>query len=350
MIYIIQLFIITLMSYFVVKQIIEHAVSLDLLDIPNERSHHCNIIPRGAGIGFIGVLFAALVIFEFQLFLEYWFIFLAILIVFGVGIYDDRHEVSAKIKFITIFIAVLILCLNGMCIDSLGVWYGYDIHLVWWLAVPFTLFALAGFTNALNLLDGIDGISGTVSIVILLFFAFLGFEHGDHLLVVLSTFTIASVIGFLFLNWSPAKIFMGDSGSLSLGFIISVLAVLSLPYVHPIAIPYLTAIPILDTLIVMIRRIRRGKSPFKPDKTHLHHILVKFFENNVPKTVIFLAVMQTIFSGIGYAIIDSMHKADGRNIPLFALIGFALLFVLFYMIFTGIKRRQNLIDKKQKKQ
>ena len=122
--------------------------------------------------------------------------------------------------------------------------------------------------------------------------------------------------------------------------IISVLAVLSIEYIHPVTILYLAAIPILDTLIVMIRRIRRKKSPFSPDKTHLHHILVKFFDNNIQRTVGFLVLLQVIFSGIGYAIIDSMSKGDEKNIPLFALIGFMLLFVLFYMIFTGIKKRQ----------
>lgn len=349
MLLIVQLILITLFSYLLVKQVIKHAHDLHLLDIPNERSHHCDIIASGAGIGFVAALFVGVIVFEFQLFLEYWFIFLSIFIVFAMGIYDDRHDVSAKLKFIAIFLAVGVLCLNDMSIDSLGVWYDYDISLVWWVAVPFSMFALAGFTNALNLIDGIDGLSSSISVVMLLFFAFLGFEYGDNLLIVLSTFTIASVIGFMFLNWHPAKIFMGDSGSLSLGFIISVLAVVSLKYIHPVAILYLTAIPLLDTLIVMIRRIRRGKSPFSPDKTHLHHILVKFFDNNVPQTVSFLVLMQIIFSGIGYALLDSMSKGEGKNIPLFALIGFILLVIVFYMIFTGIKKRQKVIDKKVKK-
>ena len=341
----VQLFFTTLFSYLLVKQVIKHAHDLELLDVPNERSHHCNIIPSGGGIGFVAALFSGVVIFEFSLFLEYWYLFLSILIVFAMGVYDDRHDVSAKLKFIAIFIAVGLLSLYDLSINTLGNWYGYDLNLLWWIAVPFSMFAVAGFTNALNLIDGIDGLSSSISVVILLFFVFLGFKYEDNLLVMLSMFTIASVLGFMFLNWNPAKIFMGDSGSLTLGFIISILAVVSIKYIHPIVILYLTAIPLLDTLIVMIRRIRRGKNPFSPDKTHLHHILVKFFEGNVVKTVYFLVLMQIVFSGIGYAILDSMSKGDGRNIPLFALIGFALMFVLFYMIFTGIKKRQLQLDK-----
>jgi UDP-GlcNAc:undecaprenyl-phosphate GlcNAc-1-phosphate transferase len=163
----------------------------------------------------------------------------------------------------------------------------------------------------------------------------------------ISLFTIASLLGFLVLNWNPAKIFMGDSGSLTLGFIISVLSLLSLKYIHPIVVIYLAALPILDTLVVMIRRIRRGKSPFSPDKTHIHHILVKFFENDVKRTVIFLVVLQIVFSSIGYILIELIQNDLSGTIPFFALVIFGMLFILFYMIFTGIKKRQKVIDAKR---
>ena len=334
------------LSFIFVKIIIKYAHKLDLYDVPNERSHHCNITPSGAGIGFVMAFFVAMFGFEFQLLSEFWYIFLAIFIVFAIGVYDDRNDVSAKLKFIAIFIAVFIMWLNGFSIDTLGVWYGYELTLLPFIALPLSMFALSGFTNALNLIDGIDGLSSSVSIVILLFFAFLGFEYHNDLIVILSTFTLASIIGFLFLNWHPAQIFMGDSGSLTIGFIISVLAVLSLQNIHPIAIFYLTAVPILDTLVVMIRRIRRNKSPFSPDKTHIHHIMVKFFDMNVKKTVGFLVILQIVFSSIGYMILDSINKNGGQNIPLFAGIGFFFMFIMFYMIFTGIKKRQIALDKK----
>lgn len=335
-------------SYISIRVIIKYAHKLDLYDVPNERSHHCRITPSGAGIGFITIFIFSLLAFYFQFFIQYPFLLLSIFIVFSMGIYDDMHDVSAKKKFIAIFIAVFVISFDDIIINSLGSWYGYELTLPFYAALLFTMFAVAGFTNALNLIDGIDGLAGSVSIVILLFFVFIGLEYDDILIFTLSSFSIAAVIGFLFLNWSPAKIFMGDSGSLTLGFIISILAVLSIEYIHPITILYLTAIPLLDTLIVMVRRIRRGKNPFRPDKTHLHHILVKFFEGDVPKTVYFLTIMQIVFSAIGYALLDSMDKGNGNNIPLFALIGFGLMFVLFYMIFTGIKRRQAMLDKNER--
>ena len=346
MLLILKLISVVLLSYSLVKMVIKFAHKLDLYDVPNERSHHCNVTPSGAGIGFVMAFFIAMFGFEFQLLSEYWYVFAAIFMVFSIGIYDDRHDVSAKLKFIAIFFAVFVMWLNGFSIDTLGVWYGYDLSIATWIALPLSMFALSGFTNALNLIDGIDGLSSSVSLIILLFFAFLGFEYHNDLIVILSTFTIAAIIGFLFLNWHPAEIFMGDSGSLTIGFIISILATLSLQDVHPIAIFYLTAVPILDTLIVMVRRIRRNKSPFSPDKTHIHHIMVKFFDMNVKKTVGFLVILQIVFSSIGYMILDSVNKNGGQNVPVFAAVGFFFMFIMFYMIFTGIKKRQIALDEK----
>lgn len=346
----IALLLTALLSYISVMFLIKYAHKLDLYDVPNERSHHCSVTPRGAGIGFVSALFLSLAFFEFSLFSSYWYIFLAIFVVFVIGVIDDKSDVSARLKFIFIFIAIFLLWLNDLTIDTLGIWFGHEVTLHTIVALLFSLFALAGYTNALNLIDGIDGLSSTISIVILSFFLLVGLEYQSDIIVTLSSFTIAVLVGFLFFNWNPAKIFMGDSGSLTLGFIISVLCILSIEYIHPVAVLYLTAIPTLDTLIVMVRRIRRGKSPFSPDKTHIHHILVKFFDNNVKKTVFFLAVLQSVFGGIGYALLDMINSDNSiKNTPLFGLLGFALLFVIFYMIFTGIKKRQKLIDKRKRR-
>ena len=332
-------------SYLSIKVLILYAHRLKLLDIPNERSHHCSIVPRGGGVGFVLSFFIITFMFHTQIFIENWYIFASIFSVFIIGIVDDRYCVSAKLKFIVIFIAVFLLWLNGLSINTLGSWFNYDIYLPSFIALLFGMFALSGFTNALNLIDGLDGLSTTISIIIILFFGLIAYENSDNLMLIISINTIAVLIGFLLLNWNPAKVFMGDSGSLTLGFIVSVLALLSLQYIHPIVIVYLVALPILDTLIVMIRRIRRKKSPFSPDKTHIHHILVKFFENRVKRTVIFIAILQILFSSIGYILITITKNDTTGIVPLFALIIFTMMFLLFYMIFTGIKRRQILLDK-----
>ena len=128
---------------------------------------------------------------------------------------------------------------------------------------------------------------------------------------------------------------MGDSGSLTLGLIISIVAVLSLKYIHPITILYMTIIPLLDTIVVMARRVKHGKSPFKADKTHIHHILLGFFSNDIKKTVIFLTLLQLMFSFFGYVLSRHIQTYSGGLLPFGMLVGFVILLVLTYMIFTS---------------
>lgn len=327
-----------------IKLLIKNALFLGLADIPNERSMHTKITPRGAGIGFGFSFFITILIFDFSLFIEYWLLFLGIFLVFLVGILDDHKNASPKAKFYAIFIATFLLYLEDISIYSLGYFFGFELSL-WYFALPFTMFALAGFTNALNLIDGLDGLAASITIIILSSFLYIGYVNNDELIIMLCTITIISLLAFLVLNWHPAKIFMGDSGSLFLGFIISIVSCLSLEYIHPIAIFYLTAIPIVDTLVVMVRRIRKGKSPFNPDKTHIHHILLGFFSRKVKKTVLFISLMQILFSLVGLMLAHSSQELGKGPVSSVALIAFVGITVLFYIIFTGMKRRQILIQK-----
>ena len=134
-------------------------------------------------------------------------------------------------------------------------------------------------------------------------------------------------------NWYPSKLFMGDSGSLTLGFIIVVLSIHSvqMKYISPVTVILLTAVPILDTLIVMVRRIRKGKNPFHPDKTHIHHIILKMHYNNTAKTTKILILLQSVFIyiGLGFKVRDD----------LVILIMFILLFILFYSLLTPLKKK-----------
>lgn len=333
-----------LITWVFIKLIIKNALYLGLTDIPNERSSHTKITPRGAGIGFGFSFFISILIFEFSLFLNYWLVFLSIFMVFLVGILDDHKDASPRAKFHVIFLATFLLFLDDISIYSLGVFLGFDLKLSY-LALPFTMFALAGFTNALNLIDGLDGLAGTISLVILSTFLYIGYINNDNLIVTLCLFSMTSVLAFLIFNWNPARIFMGDSGSLFLGFIISIVAVLSLKYIHPISVFYLTALPIIDTIVVMLRRIRKKISPFSPDKTHIHHILLGFFSKKVKTTVIFLILMQCLFSIAGLMMANSSNKLTLGSYSFFAFIAFIFIITLFYMVLTGMKRRQKLIEK-----
>lgn len=333
-----------LSTILLIKLIINNATFLGLTDIPNERSSHTKITPRGAGIGFGFAFFITILIFNYSLFIEYWLLFLGIFLVFLVGILDDHKDASPKAKFYAIFVATFLLYLSDISINSLGDFFGFEISL-WYFALPFTMFALAGFTNALNLIDGLDGLAASITIIILSSFLYVGYIYQDPLMIVLCRVTIVSLLAFLVFNWNPAKIFMGDSGSLFLGFVISVVACLSLKYIHPIAVFYLAAIPIVDTLVVMIRRIRKGISLFSPDKTHIHHILLNFFSKKVKKTVFFLILAQALFSLTGIMLSLNSYDIGQGPASFVALVAFVGITILIYMISTGMKRRQKLIEK-----
>ena len=122
-----MLIFITIVSYLLVLLVVRYAHSLKLLDVPNERSHHCSIIASGSGIGFVSAIFMAMLFFNLQLSLEYWFVFVAILMVFGIGVLDDRHDVSPKMKFVFIFAAVILMWINGVSFDTLGRLFGYEL-------------------------------------------------------------------------------------------------------------------------------------------------------------------------------------------------------------------------------
>jgi len=304
-----------------------------LTDIPNERSVHSKHTPRSAGIGFFLSFFLVMCLFHSTMVLNHWWIFLAIFLVFVVGVLDDHKETSPNTKFIIIILSTVFLYFDGIVIRDLGTYWGIELSLGW-LALPFTIFAVSGFTNALNLIDGLDGLAGTISIVILLGFFSVGYTHHDLFMMYLSGSFIAALLAFLFYNWYPATIFMGDSGSLTLGFVISVLAIKSLAYLPTVSILFVAAIPILDTLVVMIRRKRNGRSVFSADRCHTHHILRHFFAEETPQTVFFLSILQAIYTFTGLQL--SKNTDEGYLLLLFVLN------VIFLYLFLGamIKRQK----------
>lgn len=312
-----------------IKLIIRFAPKLGLIDVPNHRSIHQRITPRGAGIGMIfAVIFSDLIFYNTTVFTHFWTL-VGIFIVFIIGVLDDHRNTSPKTKFIIIFIAVMMFYQDGIVIDSLGTIFGYDLRLGWF-ALPFTMFAVAGFTNALNLSDGLDGLAGSLSIVILSVLFIVGYTHNDTFMISLSLSFIVTTLAFLWFNWNPAKIFMGDSGSLTLGVVISVLSIKALDYMAPAIILLIAALPIKDTIIVMVRRKRNAKSMFAADKTHLHHIILKFFKGNVKKAVLLLSLTQLLYSLIGLSFVQDGY---GQH---YVLMIFFLSLGISYILLNGM--------------
>jgi UDP-GlcNAc:undecaprenyl-phosphate GlcNAc-1-phosphate transferase len=334
MIYI-QLCLIFIATLIAINLIKKQAQTFGLVDVPNERSEHTSHTPRGAGIGFVSIVLLSIIIFQFDIFVEYIFSFVAISLVFAIGIYDDMHDSAPKVKFAFIIVATLLLYFDNIVIDDMGTYFGAR-ALLGWFALPFTMFAVSGFTNALNLIDGLDGLSGSLSIIIFAIFAILGYNCHDDFIFYVALYFMISLMAFLVFNWNPASIFMGDSGSLTLGFVIAMLGIKSLEYLPAVSMLFVTGLPIMDTLVVMFRRKLSGKSAFQPDKCHIHHILKTFFGDNVKRTVSFLIVMQSIYAIIGL-LFDNV-KDDGMMMVLFLM----NVLMLYLLIQAMIKRQERV--------
>ena len=254
-----------LISILLNKLLINYSYKLKLIDKPNHRSLHKVEKSRAGGLAIFISFIIGLILLNINI---SFYILIAFFIVFLLGIFDDIKNLSSKIKFIWLMVSATFLYFDGFYISGLGTFFGIDFHLPNFIAYLFLLFAVVGFINAMNLIDGLDGLSSGIAIVVLVAFTYLGIKYNDYFLINISLILIFSLLGFLFFNWYPSKIFMGDTGSLTLGFVIVVLSIHSINqnYVSAVSILLLTAVPILDTLIVMTRRISQNK---------IHLVLIK---------------------------------------------------------------------------
>jgi len=319
-----------------IKILVVNALKLGLLDVPNARSMHLRHHPRGAGIGFFLAVALVEPFFHFHLLFDYFLTLTAVLMVFAVGVFDDYRDPPPITKIIVTAAGALLVCFDDIYVGSLGTLFGMALELGWF-ALPFTLFAIVGFTNALNLIDGLDGLAGSVSIVMLGALFSIGYGNDDALMMTMSGAFIAGLLAFLLYNWNPASIFMGDSGSLTLGFVIGVLVIKAAAYVQPVTVLFLIAVPLMDTVIVMVRRKIHGRSIFSADKTHLHHILYRYFNGSSKKTVLILAAMQAFYAAAGLLVVKN---AD----PTVSLLLFVLVGVIFYILFSWMLCRQSRAD------
>ncbi len=275
-----------------IPEVIKVAHRYDLQDVPDERKVHVGKVPRFGGIAmFAGFILTILVSALSELRPEFQYFLGGIFIIALTGIRDDLAPLEARWKFLgQIVAAVMIVQFSDLTIGNLNGLFGIH-ELPYYVDYPLTLFFIVGITNSFNLIDGINGLAGSVSLVILsalgLWFSFAGYG----VLTIFCFSMVGAIIAFLRFNFTPAKIFMGDTGSLMLGFMISAIllfffhenaTVATIPskeMLHfPSAASTVLAIllyPVFDTYRVFAIRIYRGCSPFSPDKNHIHHVLLR---------------------------------------------------------------------------
>ena len=256
------------------------AYKVGAIDIPKSRSSHDTATPRMGGLAMsLSLAIACLVYLPLDSFL---LAFLAGLVITeATGVADDLLEISPRWKFAgQIVAATLFVNLSGLKIEHIGNIFGLgDIELEGVSSFAFTVFCIVGGMNAFNLSDGLDGLAGGLAVIAAMFFGYFARNVENSAFLIIAVSLLGATVGFLRENSYPAKVFMGDSGSLMLGYVLAVLLVTlsqSAPALPVASLAMVVALPLLDTLLVMIRRVRYGHSPFLPDRTHLHHRLLSF--------------------------------------------------------------------------
>jgi len=252
------------------------ALNKRIVDSPNNRKIHVEHIPRLGGVAILcGFLIPQLLFAEITPAMRG--LITGGLIIFSTGLIDDIYHLNPRTKFFGQGLACLITIILGrFYIVNLGDIFGLGvITLPLWFSIPFTIFAVIGVSNALNLIDGLDGLAGGISAIALAAFVLFSFQTDNVFGLITSVALLGSLIGFLKHNLYPARIFMGDGGSLFCGFILAFLAISLTQHEKqslPPVLPLITlGVPIIDTLWVMTRRVKNGLNPFLADKTHLHH-------------------------------------------------------------------------------
>ena len=298
-------------SFYFIPILIELAKSKQLVDVPDDRKIHKDPVPRFGGIGiFAGFLFSLLLSASINnSFLEFQYLIAAFLIVFFLGVGDDIMILSPLKKFIGQLAASFILIVKGhLLIDNLHGFLGVQAVPIF-ISYLLTYFTIVVIVNAINLIDGVDGLAGSLSLISTLLFGSWFYINGD-LAYALIAFTLAgSIVAFLYYNFSPAKVFMGDAGSLMLGLINAIL-VIRFINTAPTASNFaataspavgfgLLLIPLMDTLRVFCIRLSQKRSPFFPDRNHIHHLFLdKGFSSRA--TTLILASLSLIFSLLSF--------------------------------------------------
>lgn len=286
MVFIITFALAFFVTYFATPVVKNFASKMKVLDIPNDRKVHSEPIPRLGGaaiyLGFTLAVLAALLLSYFlgvKVDLKMISgILLGSTLLVAVGVVDDIQGMRPMTKLAWQVLAALILIAFGVEINFVSnpLIGGFRIGL---LAVPLTLLWLVGMANAMNMLDGLDGLATGVTAISAMTLFFVALRTHQIGAAILMLALGAAALGFLRYNFAPASIFLGDSGSMFLGFILaasSIMGVLKTTLVVALVVPVLIlGVPIFDTMFAIGRRLRSGKSPFEADNKHIHHLLLR---------------------------------------------------------------------------
>jgi UDP-N-acetylmuramyl pentapeptide phosphotransferase/UDP-N-acetylglucosamine-1-phosphate transferase len=329
-----------IITFLAVPAIIKIARAKKLYDIPDERKLHTRPIASLGGIGiFVGFFIASLLSISFQSAPEFQYFFAAATAIFFLGLKDDILILTAMKKFIGQMIAAAILIhLGGIRIESMHGLFGYD-QLPGLISLALSYVSIIVIINAFNLIDGIDGLAGSLGFLTMSIFG-VYFFMVDMSAYALFAFSMAgSIAAFLIFNYHPAKIFMGDSGSLLLGLVNAILVIKFIGVADSSAVAYplesavaigvaILMLPLADTLRVFSIRLLKGRSPFVPDRNHIHHLLLDRGLSHKYITIC-CVLLNTMFIAIAYF---GRQLGPTYIILTISLVSCGFLSVLFFVI------------------
>ncbi len=290
-------FIIALAGY---PLLIRLSAKLNFTDKPNARKVHKQPVPVVGGIGIIATLALLSLLFpelRHTLTANY-AVSVSLLVLAITGVLDDRFDISAKVRLLIQLTAAYAVAHSGIRITTFHGYMGIN-EIPVGFQYAFTIILIAGVTNAVNLVDGIDGLAGSLALTNIGVLTIASFILGETGIAMLLLAVAGALLAFLRYNWRPARIFMGDGGSLFLGFLMSVTGIYltEVPAVNsvvqdelPVVLVACFAFPVVDALRVFAGRMQKGRSPFAADKTHMHHKLIQHFllHNSATRRILML--------------------------------------------------------------
>jgi UDP-N-acetylmuramyl pentapeptide phosphotransferase/UDP-N-acetylglucosamine-1-phosphate transferase len=326
-----------IISFLAIPVVLQIADQKKLFDVPDERKVHTHPVASLGGVGiFGGFLLASLLSIQGHLNPEFQYFFAAALVIFFLGLKDDLVVLSASKKFVGQMVAASILIhLGGIRLDSMHGLFGFD-QLPEGFALALSYLTIIVVINSFNLIDGVDGLAGSLGMLTMLIFGSYFFIIGYQSYALLAFALAGSLLAFLIFNHHPAKIFMGDSGSLLIGLVNSILVIkfintasepsVAIPIESAVAIGFsILIVPLLDTLRVFAIRIFNGRSPFTPDRNHVHHLLLSWGFGHVGVTV------TCVIINISFVAMAYFARSIGSTMlllimMLISFIGFGLLY------------------------
>lgn len=336
-------FVIAFVITFAITPLIKRlAIQIGAVDKPDARKVHHGMMPRLGGLAiFIGYM--ASVLYTVQDVKSILGLILGSIVLVGVGIWDDVKQIGPKTKLTGQIIAAVIIVLFGNQVEFITNPWGH----VWYLGylgIPLTVFWIVGFTNIVNLIDGLDGLAAGISLISCLAIFTLLWQMGQVDLACIALALAGGAGGFLKYNFNPAKIFMGDTGSMLLGYTMATISIMgavktaaAISLVVPIVV---LGLPILDTTFAIIRRKINGRPVFKPDKGHVHHRLLALGLSQKQAVLLMYAVT----AALGYV---AILLAKVNWLVGVALVAAILCVCVFIATKLGMIAKDEVINKEQ---